>query len=168
MTENATQTPAAARTLVALRKLGERGAPLEVGRISVRSNGEVELKEPAFPLDFTFRWHGTRFGGHVDKAEGHVVLRLSADLGTLPYTGEDRTARRVILDSMAAGASRSNGRLELTARNEIVLSNEIELPQPHSCTVKKLVSNVAILVLLARPFLDFFAELPTAKPPAAR
>lgn len=59
--------------------------------------------------NFRFELAGVRFSGRLDAAEGpRTMLRLSADLGGLPYSAEDKGARkrwRAALESADASAA---------------------------------------------------------------
>ena len=162
-----TPLPKPSTTLTTLRKIAENGSTIEVGRFSVRSDGELEVTQPELPLLFRFRWRGAGFAGRIEESAGSIMLYLATDLSALPFTAEDPVARRVILDNMIRSGRQPGGQLEVNERNQLVLSNIIELPKPHCLTVKKIVSNIAVLALLARPFLDFFQGLSEHPQPLA-
>ncbi|MDH3595190.1 MAG: hypothetical protein OEU09_01890 [Rhodospirillales bacterium] len=145
----------------AIRLVGEQALPLQVGTVAVTREGRLVPHDHDVPLCFGFVYAGVPFAAEVTAGPTPLV-RLTADLGALPYTIECAAARRWILRLIAASGAGKRGRLELTPAKEIRFRAEAVPPAPR--TPVSVMATVAALLLEWKPCLALLGELLAANP----
>ncbi len=148
--------------LKTLGSISERSEGVELHSLRFRANDGFEIEAPKLPMNLRFAWHERTFEGELERRDEGIVLRLRADIGILPYTSEDPATRRQLIEEMNASDTRPTGRLELVDNHRIHWSHEVQLPKPKSLTVKTVLTNIAVLILLARPYFDAMTMAPAS------
>jgi len=133
-----------------------RCSPLRVGDIEIDGQGRIRARADKGPLRFAFAYRGVEFGAEVATgAEPRV--RLSAELGKLPYSMEIGHGRHMIQRILVASARLSHGRIGLSDSDDMRLEAESSPPAPF--TPASLMAAVAALLLDLRPYLDLVARV---------
>ncbi len=130
--------------------------PLRVGDIEIDGQGRIRARGDKGPLRFAFGYRGVEFGAEVATgAEPRV--RLSAELGKVPYSmviGHSRhTSRRILM----ASAQLPHGRIGLSDSDDMRLKAESSPPSPF--TPASIMAVVAALLLDFRPYLNLVARV---------
>ncbi len=130
--------------------------PLRVGDIEIDGQGRIRARGDKGPLRFTFAYRGVEFGAEVATgAEPRV--RLSAELGKLPYSMEIGHSRHTIRRILMASAQLPHGRIGLSDSDDMCLEAESSPPSPF--TPASIMAVVAALLLDFRPYLDLVARV---------
>ncbi|MGD9538060.1 MAG: hypothetical protein AB7P52_10350 [Alphaproteobacteria bacterium] len=133
--------------------------PIELGSLTVGDAGHLVRGEPRLPIAFGFDWREVRFQGEVDRTEGGLLLRLSADMAVVPFSAEDTARRTELLSLLKAGGGHGAGIcLSLSPNNRLVLSRELRLPKDASLTAQTLVTQTAAALLNSAHYLDLMVE----------
>ena len=132
-------------------------------RPAVDAYSELMRRASNAPLNFNFAWHGMNFGGTLEAIEGGMRLSLQSNLAALPYSAEDAKARGDLLAVVDTLDGRTEGLLKVVKGNTIVLENEIPMPRTPTGSISSVVTNLALLVLNAAPYLDLIAEFSNAE-----
>jgi len=133
-----------------------RCSPLRVGDIEIDGQGRIRARADKGPLRFAFAYRGVEFGAEVATgAEPRV--RLSAELGKLPYSMEIGHGRHTIRRILVASARLPHGRIGLSDSDDMRLEAESSPPAPF--TPASLMAAVAALLLDLRPYLDLVARV---------
>jgi hypothetical protein len=148
--------------LKTLGSISERAEGVELHSLRFKVNGGFEIEAPKLPMSFRFAWHEQTFEGDLEQRNEGIVLRLRADIGILPYTSEDPAARRQLIEEVSASGTRPTGRLELVDNHHLHWRHEVQLPTPKSLTIKTILTNIAVLILLARPYFDATTMAPAS------
>ncbi len=138
--------------------------PIEMHSMAIDERGNLTSREPDFPLRFQFRWRDTAFEGEVGQNESGLYLELRTQLGALPYTAENDAGRANFMTVISADQKQDYGTLRIVQDQTIVFEKDVELPRSGGLTATALVTQIAILVLSAAPYLDLLAELGLKKP----
>ena len=148
MTAAAPVLPAAAEGALAV--IAAAAPPFEIDRFgasfglgSARASGA---------LTFRFCFREVPFSASTERRADRPVLRLAGDLGYLPYSIENPTRRRRLRKALSAVRHASGLRWEITGRNLIRASGEIDLGR--TLTPTALVAGAATLLLRSRPYLE--------------
>ena len=102
------------------------------------------------PLEFTFRWRGRRVLVRVLEHDKRAVLRLAADLGTVPYSAENADQRSWHHELCQTTEALGLGRFAKTPGQHLVHCAELELAQP--LTAPAIVAAIARLLLQSLPY----------------
>ncbi len=150
------QGPAEAELTATAALIAGRCSPLRVGDIEIDGQGRIRARGDKGPLRFAFAHRGVEFGAEVATgAEPRV--RLSAELGKLPYSMEIGHARRTIRRILMASAQLPHGGIGLSDSDDMRLEAESSPPAPF--TPASLMAAVAALLLDFRPYLDLVARV---------
>ena len=148
--------PAGAGLTATAALIAGRCGPLRVGDIEIDRRGRIRARGDKGPLRFAFAYRGVEFGAEVATgAEPRV--RLSAELGKLPYSMEIGLARHTIRRILMASAQLPHGRIGLSDSDDMRLEAESSPPAPF--TPASLMAAVAALLLDFRPYLDLVARV---------
>ena len=132
------------------------------GRTTINAFGELMRRATNAPLNFGFVWHGVDFAGTLKIIEGGMRLSLQSNLASLPYSAEDARTRGNLLAVVDTLDGRADGQLKVVQGQKIVLENNIPMPRTTTGSISSVVTNLALLVLNAAPYLDLIAEFEPA------
>ncbi len=150
------QGPVEAELTATAAFIAGRRFPLRVGDIKIDGQGRIRARGDKGPLRFAFAYRGVEFGAEVATgAEPRV--RLSAELGKLPYSMEIGHGRHTIRHILMASALLPHGRIGLSDSDDMRLEAESSPPLPF--TPASLMAAVAALLLDFRPYLDLVARV---------
>ena len=150
------QGPAGAELTATAALIAGRCGPLRVGDIEIDGRGRIRARGDKGPLRFAFTYRGVEFGAEVATgAEPRV--RLSAELGKLPYSMEIGHGRHTIRRILMASAQLPHGRIGLSDSDDMRIEAESSPPSPF--TPASLMAAVAALLLDFRPYLDLVARV---------
>ncbi|MSO69006.1 MAG: hypothetical protein EXQ98_01800 [Alphaproteobacteria bacterium] len=145
--------------------LTDVNAPIELGGVVIGADGELSRREPKFPIAFQFNWREMNFEGDVARVDGALVLKITADVATVPFSAEDAERRAQLLSLLRAGAPDSEEPLlVLSPSNVLTLRRQIELPRDVALTADRLIIETATAVLMSAPYLDLMANGGDAAP----
>ncbi len=133
-----------------------RRFPLRVGDIEIDGQGRIRARGDKGPLRFTFAYRGVEFGAEVATGT-QPRLRLSAELGKLPYSMEIGRGRLTIRRILKASAQLPHGHIGLSDSGDMRFQAEATPPAPF--TPASLMAAVAALLLDFRPYLDLVARV---------
>lgn len=134
-------------------------SPIELGGITINATGNLARRQPKLPLVFQFKWREISFNGEVVRVGEELVLKISADVVTIPFSAEDGNRRQPLLSFLQTGAKdNEQAALALSPGNVLSLRRQIELPREGGLTAGLLVSETAKSVLLSAPYLDLMAD----------
>ena len=136
------------------------------GLRSIDAYGELLRRAMEAPLTFSFTWQGRDFMGTFEAIDGGMRLSLQSDLATVPYSAEDPVARGDLLAVVDSLDGHTEGTLKVVQGQRIVLESEIPMPRTPDGTISSVVTNLALLVLNAAPYLDLIAEYASPQPSA--
>jgi hypothetical protein len=133
-----------------------RSFPLKVGEIRVDERGRIRPRDSTAPLRLGFAYRGVEYHAEVETASEPRV-RLTAELGKLPYSmeiGEGRLLIRRILD---ASARPPHGRIGLSEDDDIRLEAVSTPPEPF--TPASLMATLTALLFDFQPYLDLVGRV---------
>lgn len=107
-------------------------------------------------LEFTFDFQGYVFAVRADARQQQTHMSFRANLGSLPYTAENLQARASAMTILRAASRALGGRVRMTPRQRIILSEEMRFSEP--LTPILLMSRSARLLLQAKPYLDLLSQ----------
>ena len=111
---------------------------------------------PELPISFQFRWGERTIWCRVVESQGNLSLRVTADLGPVPFSSE-RPARRARVQALCHRRFRlPQGDFSRTGTQRVVYSDHVPLHEP--TTGMDVVTAIARLLLLGKPY---FALLDT-------
>jgi len=149
-------TPGPRKVPEAIRLVSTREPPLNVGKLGVDDEGRLLVRDGDRPLRFSFEFAGAPFQAEVTTGETPMV-KVTGDLGVLPYTIESPAARRWALRVIAASGRMKRGRLELEANHAIRLRAEAAPPARRDPVT--IISTVTALLLDFKPCLELLSEV---------
>ena len=88
---------ASAHPMQAITLMAERQQHLQLNALSVAEDGTMVVYDPAPPARFRFTYRGLWYRVLVSPRPDGFRLRLTAPLGCLPYTAQDRDRRSMLL-----------------------------------------------------------------------
>ncbi len=150
------QEPVGAKSPSTVALVPGRCFPLPVGDIQLDMRGQICLPGGAGPLRFGFAYRGIQFGAEV-ATDSEPRVRLTAELGKLPYSMEIGDGRQLIRSILAASAATPHGRIGLSEADDMHLEAESSSPTP--VTPASLMATVTALLLDFRPYLDLLARV---------
>ncbi len=133
-----------------------RRFPLEVGEIWVDERGRVRPRDDAAPLHLGFAYRGVEYRAEVETASEPRV-RLTAELGKLPYSMEIGEGRRLIRCILHESARAPHGRIDLSEDDDIRLEAASTPPAPF--TPASLMATLAALLFDFQPYLDLLGQV---------
>ena len=81
-------------------------------------------------IKFRFTYRDVPFDGQAERRGSAAALRLTGDLGPLPFSAQGAVRRRRALRTLAAASHATGLDWALTATQKISVSGETELPRP--------------------------------------
>ncbi len=149
-------TPSRRKIPEAIRLASNQALSLDVGNVEVDNEGQLLVRESDRPLRFSFEFSGAPFEVEVTNSEAPMV-KVTGDLGFLPYTIESPAARRWALRIIAASRGMRRGRLQLDPNHAIRLY--AEAPPPARRNPVTILSTVTALLLDFKPCLELLSEV---------
>ncbi len=149
-------TPGQGDVTETIRLVSTQRLPLDVGNLEVDSEGRLLARDSDRPLRFSFEFIDAPFQVEVTTGEAALV-KVTGDLGMLPYTIESPAARYWALRVIAASSGMKRGRLELDSNYAIRL--RAEAPPPAQRTPVTILSTVTALLLDFKPCLELLSEV---------
>ncbi len=134
----------------AIASLGRVVLPLEIDRFGASFG--LRPARASGVLNFRFCFKEVPFTAQTERRQGRPVLRITGDLGLLPYSIENAARRRRMRKVLAAARRASGLRWELTAQHLIRASGEIDLGLPLTPTA--VIAGATTLLLRSRPYLE--------------
>jgi hypothetical protein len=133
--------------------IGEMQLPLDITSIVHAQAGQLgSAAHPEF--SFRFRYRDTAFTVRCKSDRERAEARISATLGTLPFTAE-AAQRRQYLTQIVQGATDHLGPIITQSRGRILLEAGIDLPAP--VTAVGLVTALAGFLVPLKPYLGLMA-----------
>ena len=87
---------------------------------------------PAQGVQFSFAWRDVPFSSTIESHGEEAVLRVSGDLGPMPFTVEAAHRRQRALRTLAAACRWTDLAWRLTPAHQIVVEGKARLAQPVS------------------------------------
>ena len=140
-------------------------APPHLDTILERMDRGLARLGPTTPLNFRFSWHGIRFAARAEASGERLVLSLSGDLATVPYSAEDARSRTCLFQFLAWLGDMDSCRLAVIGANTVRYHGSVEIAP--SFTAADVVTGAVTLLLRARPYIESMEELRGAIPGAA-
>jgi len=141
----------------AIELVSDQSTPLEAGFLEIGEDGTVRRRPPG-PSICAFEYRGAPFQALI-VAGDEARVRLTANLGKMPFSAESPIARRLIAQLIAGAERLPRGRIALGPGNEIVLETEEAPPAPR--TPVSVMATIIALLLDIKPYLELLAELLT-------
>lgn len=148
----------------AVRSVADTALPLEVGTIAVGEDGHIRHNGDDRPLHFRFTACGIRF--EADLAHKDAPLRLTANLGKLPYSAESPDGRRLARSVLAATDRLRHGQILLSDEQDMILQGERKPPSPR--TPVNVIATAAALIVDFKPYIDVLANAVSVRAGSAR
>lgn len=139
----------------ALASLGRVAPPFEIDRFGASFG--LDPARASGVLTFRFCFQEVPFSARTERRDDRPVLRITGDLGTLPFTIENATRRRRLRKVLSAARHASGLRWEITARNLIRATGEIDLGLPLTPTA--VIAGATTLLLRSRPYLELIVAV---------
>ena len=133
--------------------IGEMQLPLDISSIVHAQGGQ--LGSPIHPaFSFRFRYRDTAFAVRCQTGPDEAVARVTATLGTMPFSAES-VQRRQFLAQILEGVNEHLGPVIVQSRGRILLETDLHLPAP--ITAVGLVSELTRLLVPLKPYLGLMA-----------
>ena len=147
---------ASAHPLQAISLMAERQQQLQLNSLSIGDDGSMVVYNPAPPARFRFAYRGLWYRVVVTPRPDGFRLRLTAPLGCLPFTAQDRDRRHALL-SLLRRLPRS-GRFGFVPNihQNIWLVAEFDVAEPP--TPGAVFLEVVEVVHQSRPFVGLIIE----------
>jgi hypothetical protein len=136
----------------------DRNFPVRVGEIQIDEQGRIRPRDSAVPLNLGFAYRGIQYHAEVETTSEPRV-RLTADLGKLPYSMEIGAGRHLIRCILNSSARAYYGRINLSQDQDIFLEAELTPPEPF--TPASLMATLTALLLDFQPYLDLLGRVLT-------
>ena len=150
-------TPSAGAEMpAAAAAIAGRRFPLEVGEFQIDEQGRIRLRDDAAPLRFGFAYRGVEYDAEVETAAGPTV-RLTAELGKLPYSMEIGEGRHLIRRILCESARAPHGSIGLDENDDMRLEAVSAPPEPF--TPASLMATLTALLFDFQPYLDLVARV---------
>lgn len=130
--------------------------PLKVGDIRVDERGRIRPRDSTAPLRLGFAYRGVEYHAEVETAPEPRV-RLTAELGKLPYSMEIGEGRRLIRRILDQCAHIPQGHIELSEDHDLRLEAISTPPEPF--TPASLMATLTALLLDFRPYLELLGRV---------
>ncbi len=118
------QGPAEAALTATAALIAGRCGPLRVGDIEIDGQGRIRARDDKGPLRFAFAYRGVEFDAEV-ATDTEPRVRLSAELGKLPYSMEIGHGRHTIRRILMASALLPHGRIGLSDSDDMRLEAHV-------------------------------------------
>jgi len=129
-------------------RVGGIALPLDVAAI------EALPINPGGVMQFDFAYADIPFSARYEEGGDTGRLRLSGDVGPLPFSAESPAARAGLAQIIAAAAS-ALGPVFRLAQGRIKLGRDLSIPVP--ATAVGLITAVAGSLIPAKPYLDLMS-----------
>lgn len=140
----------------AIEALTRQSLPLELDAVAFGAGGRMTRRPPGSSVRFRFHYLGVPFDVEV-QGGGEAGVRLTSDLGQLPYTAESPLGRRYARQVLRLAAALPFGRMFLDEDDHIRLEARSQRPKPAS--LDSVLAATAILVLSFLPYLRLLTEV---------
>lgn len=137
-----------------LRFISNQQLPITLKSVDVSEDGTIIRREDDAPLHFDFVWRGMTFSGSVEPhGDSGNVIRLVTDLGTVPYSAEQRENRQRLMNLVRHGVDSENTWITLGPRQSLRIVCEKRL-SPAPKTANHIVAIVTQMILSNLPVFD--------------
>lgn len=140
----------------AIEALARQSLPLELDAVAFGAGGRMTRRPPGSSVRFRFHYLGVPFDVEV-QGGSEAGVRLTSDLGQLPYTAESPLGRRYAWQVLRQAAALPFGRMFLDEDDHIRLEAWSQRPKPAS--LDSVLAATAILVLSFLPYLRLLTEV---------
>jgi hypothetical protein len=129
--------------------------PVELDRLALR--GTMGLEPQPGDIAFRFAYLDVPFSGHVERRGDGAVLRLTGDLGPLPFTIEAAQRRRRALRTIAAAMRDTGLDWQVSEKQAIAVNGEVELARP--LTPSAMIAGAVTLLLEGERHLRLLVDV---------
>lgn len=137
-----------------LRFISNQELPIALKSVDIGEDGSIVRRDGEAPLHFDFKWRGMTFSGTVaPRKEGGNVIRLVADLGTVPYSAEHADSRHRLMNLVRHGLDTEGARITVGEHQTLRIVCETDL-SPAPTTANHIVAEVTQMVLTNLPVFD--------------
>ena len=136
----------------------DRSFPVNVGEVQIDEQGRIRPRDSSVPLNLGFAYRGIQYHAEVETTSEPRV-RLTADLGKLPYSMEIGAGRHLIRCILNSSARAYYGRINLSQDQDILLEAELTPPEPF--TPASLMATLTALLLDFQPYLELLGQVLT-------
>jgi hypothetical protein len=126
-----------------------------MGSFKVDGDGRIHGREPGVPLNFSFDYRGIQFDS-VIEIEPQPRVRLSAELGRLPFSMQAGEGRRLSRRIVEATRALPHGRINLDELQDMHLQAECVPPTP--LTPSSVIATVTAMLLDFKPYLVLLGQ----------
>ncbi len=130
--------------------------PIRVGEFRVDERGRIQRRDDAAPLRLGFAYRGVEYRAEVETASEPLV-RLTADLGKLPYSLEIGEGRRLVRRILDQSAQAPHGGISLSEDDDIRLEAVSTPPEP--LTPASLMATLTALLFDFQPYLEILGRV---------
>ena len=130
--------------------------PLKVGEFEIDERGRIQPRDDTVPLRLGFAYRGVEYHAEVETVSEPLV-RLTAELGKLPYSLEIGEGRRLVRRILDESARASHGRIDLSEGDDIRLEAVSTPPKPF--TPASLMATLTALLIDFQPYLDLLGRV---------
>lgn len=148
------QAPEDLRATIAL--VGQPDRLPQVGDFEIDDEGRLKPRSDGKPIAFGFSYRGVDFIAEVHTGGG-ARIRLSAELGKLPYRAEAGDRRDLTRRVVDATEGLPHGRISLSASQDVLLGAETPAPVP--LTPASLMAAMTTVLLDFKPYIDLLHEV---------
>ena len=148
--------PATSELPAAVAMVAGRSFPLKVGEIQIDDQGRIRPREDQGPVRFGFAYRGVEYGAEIEIAADPRV-RLTAELGKLPYTMEIGEGRHLIRRILNASTRVPHGRIALSEDDDMRLEAVSASPEPF--TPASLMATLTALLFDFQPYLELLGRV---------
>lgn len=126
--------------------------------LGVAAAAEANLAQfkPQPPFDFRFRWPGMAVAAQVRASRTGPTLRLSGDLGAVPFSAEGAAERHKLFELMQWSDRHGACRFLVDQGQHLILLGDVSLSLP--LTGAGVIAAAVEFLLRARPYLALAAE----------
>ena len=133
-----------------------RSFPLKVGALQIDEQGRIRPRDSTVPIHLNFAYRGVAYHAEVETAFKPRV-RLTAELGKLPYTMEIGAGRYLIRRILNASAGQNHGCISLSEDHDILLE-AVSIP-PNPFIPASLMATLTALLLDFQPYLELLGQV---------
>lgn len=146
----------AAATSIADPSVPLKFGPLNSGEVRPDAQGRCRPHDDTMPLRLAFAYRGIDYLAEVETAPEPQV-RLTAELGKLPYSMEIGEGRHLIRRIISESARTPHGRIDLSENHDLRLLAVSTPPTPFTPT--SLMATLAALLFDFRPYLELLGRV---------
>ncbi len=123
--------------------------------VRLTDNAEEPLEVKTGPLRFYFTTMGFVFAARADLGTTGSYLRISGDLGMMPYSAQSSLLRRCLLTVIRQEQLMHHCRLYIQDKNHIIMAGTIDFKGTQH---QSILSALMRLLIDCRPHLSLFRE----------